>query len=567
MTGATPVASAAGPQDGRKVLTLRRGLVAIPAGDALLIEGGQRRRLLRGGPMSSVLPCVPSLLPMLTGGCSAERICLETGLDPAVLGDLLRLLGDAGLLERAAVTAPPGTGVAEQAETFLSRTASTAEDPARSGGELSDELARSAVVILGPPAVGGQIAADLTDIGVGSVLYMEDARRIPPAAWQTLRSATHRAVAIFDGALPGRTAEDPIEAARRLSGPGLPILRFAGDSTVLEIGPTFYGTHPACPSCFRRGYADLAMAPEAGQGASPGGPDGPEAAVLAALVAGELTAQLSRLTVPAPPRRLTRITVPGYRAEYWDVTPEPGCDVCGISRGSAGAAAAETYEWLESSEPVGLASWRMSRGSAELRDYARRVATHDDMPTAPRLAVQDTSSERLDSAAATILSGSVAGGHPTVLPGSAARRAAPDGDLTGVYPYLLTNGDLVDLPGHIFKYDSMSDELVAARADRIPLAAALDHTGLTPAQFSFAVVLVAAVGALRFQYRSAALRLAHLDAGQAAARLAAAAAACGREVTFAASWSGALADLLELDPAQEIIAAVAGIHGRRDEGA
>jgi hypothetical protein len=266
MTGTAPVLAATAPRGGWDGLALRRGLMVIPVGDALLIEGSTRRRLLRGSPLGRMLSCVPSLLPLLASGCGSARICSETGLDPAVVTDLLGLLYDAGLLERAAGPAPEACEAARPASGFLSRTASTADDLARSGWELEDQLAHSAVLVLGPADTGAQIAADLVDTGVGSVFAVEDTRQVPPDRWSALRAAPHRAVAVFDGAPYDRAAEDLIDAARRLAGPGLPILRYGSGTTALEVGPTFHGPHPACTACFRLGYAGLAVAPGASRG-------------------------------------------------------------------------------------------------------------------------------------------------------------------------------------------------------------------------------------------------------------------------------------------------------------
>jgi hypothetical protein len=92
---------------------------------------------------------------------------------------------------------------------------------------------------------------------------------------------------------------------------------------------------------------------------------------------------------------------------------------------------------------------------------------------------------------------------------------------------------------------------VAARADCPPYAEVVSGTDLagTPAAV---VVLVATVGRLFGRHDIDAFRRAHLAVGAACARF-------GPDVTWAQSWTGALAELLELRPEQEIVAAVAGV--------
>ena len=150
--------------------------------------------------------------------------------------------------------------------------------------------------------------------------------------------------------------------------------------------------------------------------------------------------------------------------------------------------------------------------------------------------------------------------HDYVECGEWIRELRPHIDL-----YLLTDGDLADLPATIFRYDGPARELAGVHADPVSLADALVSTDLDPPVLGFALVLVAGVGQARHRFGTLALRLSHLDAGCIAAQVAAVADGFGRRLHFASTWSRELADLLDLDPAREIVAAVVGVE-RAKEG-
>jgi hypothetical protein len=542
-------------------LVLRRGLDIVPLGRALLVDGGLRRHLLKGRAIAAILPILPALLPLLEGDHDRAGICAQAGLDRATLDEFLGLLAECEALEPAGrnqsgtETLPAG-----HVTTFLSRTV-RAGDGYRSGAELAAVLAGSSVLIVAPPELSEQIAADLTETGVGSVVAADGPGQVSAAWLRTASSAVRKIAAVFDPRPIGSGGDDLAEAMSRCHAHGLAVLRFACD-TGLEIGPTFFVSNSVCVDCFRRGHDamarrehgpgdDVACSPLVDLLAADG--------VLAGLVSAEVLALLCGPKARAPHRRLARMVLPGYQVERYDLVPEPGCSRCGGWRSSHDAATiAEAYEWLERTDPA-QASGPYTACPAGPQGNKPSKAWPDDLALGPRIALPTGRSKLADHGVTDIL-GQVASWRPAAVAVAAPRSQAGDDDVTSVRVYLLTDGTLTDLPATIFRHDNITGELVGARADLVPLARALKGTDLASEELDFAVVLVAAVGELRRRYGTFALRLSHLDAGCAATQLSAAAASRGRRVSFAGSWSQELSDLLELDPDDEIVAAVAGIH-------
>lgn len=554
----------------RESLALRRGLVILPWRNALIIEGGARRRLVKGTALASILPILPHLVPLLDGRHSREDICADFGLTRAVLDEFLASLAQCGVLERACHMPSAAAQAAPQAACYLSRTATALDDGCRSGAEIAALLADSAVLVVAPSAVGKPIAADLAETGVGSVIVADSVSEVPAAGIQALASAAQGFAAVLDDGAAGSGRDHLAECISRGHEYGVPVLRFACRTDALEVGPTFHPSHPACAACFRRSYGRVVW-PEAGArepvGASPHGDEFGIQAVLTALVTSELLAHLGALGPTAAPRRLVRITARGYESEQYDLAPEPDCPSCGAGRSPDSAAeTAATFEWLEGTEPTRSARWLPMRSPSELRAAVPLLGTLTDMGWAPRIALDDERLNRADSAIAEIVT-AFAGWRPAVKPGAAPRFEPDDNAPSAIHAYVLADGDRTDLPATIYKYDGVARQLVGVRSDPVSLTRALHATDLDPSAIGFAVVLVAAVAHMQYQHGTSALRLSHLDAGCAATQIANAAGARGRGISFASTWPKELADLLELHATEEVIAAIAGIDRQPEERA
>jgi hypothetical protein len=242
------------------------------------------------------------------------------------------------------------------------------------------------------------------------------------------------------------------------------------------------------------------------------------------LVAGVVGAEVLAIVAGTGPVQTWRaaLTVTADRVTRAVTVPRPGCPRCGLT--VDGHADLAEYAWLTRRPPPGMITARpVVEGTDDVRDQALRKR-HRDLASGPRLALGD---------------------DPL---GPALRRAASE----AVDIYVITPPrDVGGRPCAIFRYDDLADELVAARADCPPYADVVSCTDLD-GRPAAVVVLVAMVGRLFGRHDIDAFRRAHLAVGVACAPF-------GPDATWAQSWTGALAELLELRPEQEIVAAVAGV--------
>ena len=463
-----------GPMNGRKptLLTVRPGLIAAPAGDALVLEGGPRRHLLKGGAVTSVLPVLPTLWPLLDGGHDRETICSQTGLSREMLEEFGRLLADCGALEP--VAGGPGGGTAPAGGpvlTFLSRTARAA-DGEPSGAARAVAMAGSAVLVISPAAAGEPITADLAETGVGLTATAEDCDLLTAEQWLAASSARRGAVAVFDDPHADGAPEKLAEAVAQCHRHGLPLLRFSWGAGHVEIGPLFQPGEPVCARCFRCGLQAMTWPAEA-TGGDPGARELAAADLVTGLVTAHLLALMSDLAAPAPPRTLSRMTWPGYQLTSYDVVPEPDCAPCaGRLAGHDGPVAPTTpafqaaaaYEWLESGEPAGPGT---AVSPAEAQRITDMAARRSRMTTGPRIPLEVSSPELSRLGIPAILS-QLRGWRPATAADVTERTDPSQDDLSAVQIYVVTDGPRGDLPGAIFRYDHMSGELVGTQAGPCP---------------------------------------------------------------------------------------------------
>lgn len=544
--------------------SLLHGLAVVSAGDKLLIEGGPRRLRLTGS--SDVLL---RLLPLLDGHHDRDSVCSAVGLLPAQLDQALHALDGCGLLE-AGGCASSQEGPPDHVSAYLSRVGGG--QICLNGHELAAALQLAGALVVAPENTRSQIMADLAENGVATVLGAEQAAGLRAAELQRVAAAEPGIAAVFDRSSAECADCEFTGLVDECWKYGVPVLRFACSGQGLEVGPVFLGGYTACVRCFQVGRASLQWTMDRGDAARR-----EVAQVLAGLVCTELLALLAQLTPPNGLRQLTRLVLPGYISEQYDVMPEPACGQCGRLEihGNAGRDP-EMYEWLMSDIPAALGPGSPDCAS-ELAQFSSGLQTgRSDVPSAPRivltvpqpLPVQGSADRDRENWSCTEhalgdLLARVAGQRPDA-DGAVSRRQAPSGwNLGSAELYLLTDGTMIDLPGTIFKYCDADHAITAVHADRVPLAQTLASTDLDPRGLEFALVLVAAMGRLRAQYDSVSLRLGHLDAGFAAAQLCVAAEDYGWHVSFASSWPSELARLLEVEPGVEIITAVAGISRSR----
>ncbi|MDF5757591.1 hypothetical protein [Spongiactinospora sp. TRM90649] len=317
------------------------GLAWVTGESELIVEGGPSRRVFTGAAAAAVLP---RLMDALNGTRSPGEVAAALGLTPAQVGQAIRLLDSAGLIDHAPPPAPAGP-----ADCFLSRSVPAALR-ARGGNGLRRTLAASAVAVVADGQLGRLLAADLRETGVTVCAEPGSADLV---------------IVADDGSATLTDVE------RECTARGVPLLRIGGDARHLELGPVFLGPHTACSACLRAGRK------AAGWGASA---VPPEAVPLAcAMATGEAVALLTATTRPSTGRRVVRVEVDGLAGESFACLPEPGCEGCGLP--DAYGTPYGRYEWLCRDEP--WTAW-------ETPEVAEADRWRDlDLASSPRLPCAD----------------------------------------------------------------------------------------------------------------------------------------------------------------------------------
>lgn len=529
---------------------LCRGLVTLPDGNALLVDGGLRRHRLTGTAVTTLLPRV---LPLLDGTRPTPQIASAAGADEPAVRRLLAVLDGCDLLEWPQKRSGPAPGTAGHVTTYFSRTIG-AVDGALCTEQLASALSDTAVLLVADDATAAAMAADLLETGAGEVVVRTPARRLRAGDVARLARAPRRMVAVCDD---GGPVLAHIVAVTR--GSAIPVLRFASYGDVTETGPVFYDDRTACVRCFRAGYRDAGIGPV---GTAPSGLE--LSGMTAALVTAEIVLMLTRAGASPPPWRLTRVMQASWSADSFDVLPRAGCASCGCAaRGAAGAAGAIALanEWQHEIWPEALRTPRI-RSRERLRLIEALQHQRDPFPPAPAREL-DGRLSRAATRLAELLA--LAGGRRTpAVPGRAMDRWTPSGgNLGSVQLYIAAERDLFGLPGTLFRYDDLGHRVFPVRADHIPLDSLLSPG---PSPLDVALIFTASVSRAARKYGDFALRLSHLDTGCAALQLAVAAATSDVRLSFAPAWRPGLPALLELEPGGELVTAIAVVDGTSLEG-
>jgi SagB-type dehydrogenase family enzyme len=522
---------------------LCRGLVIVPDGDTLLIDGGPRRRRLTGAAAATVLS---DLLRRLDGTSDPAAVAAYAGLDENIVWRLLTALDDCDLLEWPSHAVPAGPGAAPHVVAYFSRTIGTVNGVSCTE-ELTSALADTAVLLIADDPVADEIAEDLAETGIKDVCVRTAAGLVTAENRIRLTSASRRMVTVLDDG--GTALADTVQL---MHGSGVPVLRFSGDAGVTEIGPVFCDDWTVCLGCFRSGHPGM----PSGVSAAPKPPK-----VMAALVTDEIIAWLAHTSASARPWRITRVTDSTWRTERFDVTSETGCQACGHAAPPAGASTAAAlalaYERHHEIRPVQLS---VPRASSRARAH-RISALQDERDPLPAAPARDLN-EGLSAGSAVIadILARVAGRRKPPGSGRVMDRWAPSGgNLGSVQLYIAAEDDPFNLPGTLFRYDDIGHRILPVRADRVPMDRVLPGCNVSSGPPDLVMVFVASVSRIGRKYDEFALRISHLDAGCAALQLSVAAAARHVSVSFASAWSADLACLLELEPGSEIVTAVAAL--------
>lgn len=559
-------------------LRVRAGLAVIPTRHGVIVEGGQRRRLLRGEAAASILP---RLFPLLDGTRERADVRSTLGLTDRQLDQALRPLLAEGLLVAAPArtTLHSGRG-SVQAASYFDRNAENYGG--RPGiGDVSAGLATARVVLAGRAEPVRLAAADLRASGVGHV----SGAASPASVARTLHGhAELHGRAEREGRLlvvhfedteqkDDGAPDDLASLAEICATAGVPLLRCTLGPTHLTVGPLFISGYTACVECLRRGERlQIETAGSASEDATSVGRSEEAVGILAGMAVAETLAFLTS----APSgirRRLVRLALPDWSTESFDLVPDRDCRRCWGGRPPSDAAyAAEVCEWHAEPTPPEFTP-ATTPTPAETGRLSALRSQRTVFPAAPRrprprpgTQLQPGPTDTRPTAAAGalgVIMNRIAGYRDEADSSgqrASTRRWAPSGgNLASVEVYAITRPGFFDLPGTVFKYEDVGDQILALRADEIGLPAVLHGTGLDPDTTDAVLVLTGATARLAAKYESFAWRLAHLDAGCAVTQLALVAAEHEVAVRFAAGWDPGLGDLLELEAGRQVVTAVAGI--------
>jgi SagB-type dehydrogenase family enzyme len=530
---------------------LCRDLTMVPDGGTLLLSGGPRRHRLTGPGTGSALP---RLLPLLDGRHDVTAIAAAAGLPDTAVRRLLTALNDCDMLEWLPGTSGASGAAADlpgHAESYFSRTIATLPSVTCTE-ELAGVLVGAAVLLVCSDPAAVSITEDLAGTGVPGARLRPTPAEVTSLDLAWLTRADRGLAAVFDD-----DATALAETVRLLRGTGIPVLRFCGDSITTQIGPVFLDDWTACVCCFRSVHPRLTGTRVSG--------------VTAALTAASILASLTGTGTTGRPWRMTRLDSRDWQSEALDVTPEAGCPG-GPHAGPPAATDTEgalvfAYEWQHEKRPAILTA-----PANPTREQAQRLialsAERDPYPPAPARELTGEIGPEL-AVLADILARTAGYREPLPAKSRIERWAPSGGNLGSVQLYILAEGDIFGLPGTLFRYDDVEHRVLPVRADRIPLDAVLPgacRAAEADERAAVLVIFVASVGRLARKYDEFALRLAHLDAGCAALQFAATAVGRNAAVSFAYAWHPGLDDLLELDPEDEVVTAVAVLHRLSEEG-
>lgn len=537
-----------------------RGLAVLAAADRVIISGGLRRRLFTGGDATRV---ATRLVPLLDGRRTGAEVCADSEMDPAVTRRAIAMLRSYGMVEYGKHAFRDDSRLPPHAAEFYSRAVHAGGGPYCNSQEAQSALASSAVLVLARGPVAQPTRAGLEDCGVGSVTISDatDSAAAEAAITVAARWPHVLVIGVEDPGSRQSLARAEICCRKR----AIKFLRAARLGVKLELGPLFLGGHTACYECFSRGHGEFF----AGKSAAPTPPADPVSVAsdeaLSAMITAEALALLGHAMVPQSYRTLVVTSLADYSSQRLTVFPYRDCPVCGVmSPGEEDAPG--VYEWEVEGPPSSLVT-RPDQAALARPDIAELIGTRSHFPVNPSYplpaspamgAPAGVTSTRLGNAElATVLArtgGRRAPGHPSDL----SRWAPSGGNLASVRLYSVTAGSGFGVTAErLTVYDDMRHRLTMVRADRVPISELLEGTGLTAADPAAVIVFVADVARIAHKYSRFSYRLAHLDAGVAAAQLMVVARELGLAVTVAPTWSPGLADLLDLLHNQEFVTALA----------
>lgn len=210
------------------------GLIGVRAGDALIVEGGATRAVIRGRSVD----VVERLFRKLDGTLTVGELTRTTGLSPRSVEQVVALLWSRGLLEDAASQPKPPQS---PADAFLSRLSGTTS--AIGGHAAARRRLQNALMgVYGPPGLAEVLVEFLALDGI-SARRESASPSTPPASDLTF-------VTVIEG--PDSDMEERLSLEASLASRALPTLRVFVGPSVLELGPVYRAGSSGCYRCLLR---------------------------------------------------------------------------------------------------------------------------------------------------------------------------------------------------------------------------------------------------------------------------------------------------------------------------
>lgn len=505
---------------------VRRGVRLRRSGDAVMLDGSDKRQVFTGGFARDGLS---RLVDACDGTATHEDLAAATGLPQTVVYKSLALLWASGVLEEGAPAAER-PAVAPEFACFLSRLGNS------TGANLSwtqgaERLARATVHLAGDQRLVEAAGRCLT--GVRTVV---DGGDPPPDAGDVL-------LVFFE---TPRCRPELADLERRCRLGGRPLLRVRADTASVVVGPYVDRAFTPCLRCGTSGEEDLA-----------GDPPRHALDLIAGLVAHHVMALIARSTMTHLPLDAAVVDLATLATRYRASASRPGCPDCSYSEGPTAPVppSGALYE-----AAVAIPPRRFLDPKGHLAHYQssniKLQSEFREWPSCPRVPLPEADLSRLAGAPAEPARAGLSAPEVSLLlavafgirersaDGWVKRWTAAAGNIGSASAYLLCRDEAV-LPVGAYAYVEQEHALARITADP------------PPGERPLTLVVTGNLRKVVRKYGTFGLRLALLDAGCALSAARDVAGRLGLDFSLGTDWDDRrLSDQLGIVPGEEPLAAV-----------
>lgn len=506
------------------------GLVRVPTGKGLLVEGGPRRQSFTGASATTL----PTVMDALDGAREVPELAHSLGMTTDYLDQFLALLYTTGLLEDAGTDQPDllARDTTEQtARQFLTRSLDTTRVH-RSYSELRHALDTIPVTVVGT----GPWAAALTE-----ALAAEGLAAAASEAGEAVPSPEGEGCALVLITGP----QSPAEADRWLAA-GWQVLPVRPEADAISVGPLLEPDGTRCPDC------------AAQPGERTGDADPATVALAVPLVVRNVLAHVGRIGQTRVRSDQVRFDLRNWTTDAFPITFAPDCPRCAQvpvpARAGHEIPVAHAFE-----SSVAFPARRYCDPAGHQMHYkSSNIALQQNAfawPAAPTVPVADQppapGSGACTQDTVTDLIRRTVGRRPDPKgPERHVQRYAPTGGNLGSTQAYLVARDVPGLEPGVYAYQSVDNTLARISwltGDELGLGATVPAT----------VILTGGLAKVGGKYGAFAWRILHLDAGAATAQLLMLADHHRIGMALAPAWDdAALIEGLAIDDREEVITAV-----------